>query len=211
MVAARKREKSVRMACATNAPRKHKSTTIRTRNGSQDYPPKTYGLLQNSKISRQARSLAPTPSEPPPCLALNSAKLLRSAAFQDLKCFFGQASFQESKCFRLRFASPVPRTPKKSATQAYFRLSVFRTAEELQTPSKVFWLVHFTVRFGGSGTATLATGSRSQPHKISQGAPFLFKVRSLKTLHHEAASSEVNRNIKITLSAQAGWRQAFHS
>ena len=137
--AARKHEKSVSMAYATNAPRKHKSATILNRNGYQDYPPKTYGLLQNSKISRQARSLAPTPSEPPPCLALNSAKLLRSAAFQDLKCFFGQAIFQESKCFRLRFASPVSRTPKKSATQPYFRSSVFRTAEELQTPSKVFW------------------------------------------------------------------------
>ena len=54
---ARKRKKSVSMACATNAPRKHKSTTILNRNGSQGYPPKVYGLLQNSKICRQARSL----------------------------------------------------------------------------------------------------------------------------------------------------------
>ena len=120
---ARKRKKSVSMACATNAPRKHKSTTILNRNGSQGYPPKVYGLLQNSKICRQARSLASTPSQPPLCLALNSAKFLRSAAFQDLKCLFGQASFQEFKCFRLRFASPASRAPKKFTTQAYFRLS----------------------------------------------------------------------------------------
>ena len=141
------------------------------------------------------------------CLALNSAKFLRSAAFQDLKCLFGQASFQEFKCFRLRFASPASRAPKKFTTQAYFRLS---SAEPRNSKrQKVIWLVHFNVRFHGSATVRLATRSRNQPHKLSQGGSLLLKDRSLKTLHHEAASSEVNRNIKSLFPPKLVGGKAF--